>query len=346
MKTILIIDDEPTYLQTVTGMVRNNGYEVIEADDGLKGVKLARSEQPDLVLCDLGMEPVDGFMVLSILRGYPGTRRIPFIIVSGLGDKDNLRRGLALGADGFITKPFAPKEFFESVETWLSRREKSLQHAEEKIEILRGRMSDPLPEEINNSLSDISAVGRQINTGTDATLSARLAWQVRCLQYEIRHASVFSQLQAIGDDPDAAELLRHERGITNALLVKDSTEGMAREFQIDVELQLNADVRSIAMDATYAGFILEAVLFSHIRSFGPAPRIRVISEKLGKTLMIAVEGSSASAGGAPPSVARETSLGMRCAQTLAGFLDGSVSEQRTGAAHQVRINFPDPGGKG
>ena len=68
MKKILLIDDETSIVNSMGALLRSYDYEVVAAVDGLNGLKLAKSEQPDLILCDLNMSPIDGFMTLSILR--------------------------------------------------------------------------------------------------------------------------------------------------------------------------------------------------------------------------------------------------------------------------------------
>lgn len=92
MKKILLIDDETSIVNSMGALLRSYDYEVVAAVDGLNGLKLAKSEQPDLILCDLNMSPIDGFMTLSILRQQADTAHIPFAVVSGKAEAQDVRR--------------------------------------------------------------------------------------------------------------------------------------------------------------------------------------------------------------------------------------------------------------
>ena len=91
MSKILIIDDEEWLREMVNLALRQKGFEVIEAQNGGKGIELARKELPDLILCDVNMEKVNGYATLSSLRNEPSTASIPFILMTGLADHAGMR---------------------------------------------------------------------------------------------------------------------------------------------------------------------------------------------------------------------------------------------------------------
>ena len=94
MKKILVIDDEEWLREMVQMALRQRGYEVIEAGDGAAGIDRARKELPDLILCDVNMDKVDGYLTLSSLREQPATASIPFILMTGLADNAGMRHGM------------------------------------------------------------------------------------------------------------------------------------------------------------------------------------------------------------------------------------------------------------
>src|SRR3974390_3557514 len=109
--------------RNITALLRYKDYQPIAAEDGRKGVELARSEKPDLILCDVMMPELDGYGVLQALQQDAGLALIPFIFLTAKGEKDDLRSGMNLGADDYLTKPVANKELVNAIETRLRRSE-------------------------------------------------------------------------------------------------------------------------------------------------------------------------------------------------------------------------------
>src|SRR5436190_18781258 len=126
MRKILVIEDEPEMRRNITALLRYHDYEPIEAENGRKGVELARREKPDLILCDVMMPELDGYGVLQALQQDAGLALIPFIFLTAKGDKDSLRSGMNLGADDYLTKPVANADLVKAIEARLRR---SQQHA-------------------------------------------------------------------------------------------------------------------------------------------------------------------------------------------------------------------------
>jgi DNA-binding response OmpR family regulator len=105
-KKILVIEDNSEVRENLEEILELSGYEVVVAEDGKVGVDKAISEKPDLILCDVMMPRLDGFGVLNILSKRSQTADIPFIFLTAKTEKSDFRRGMNLGADDYITKPF------------------------------------------------------------------------------------------------------------------------------------------------------------------------------------------------------------------------------------------------
>lgn len=122
---ILIIEDEEPIRQTLRDLLEINGHEVLAAADGDEGIARAEA-RPDLVLCDVNMPKVGGFQVLEAFQARPHLREIPFIFLTALADRESMRRGMALGADDYLTKPFTEREILDAIAA-RQRRQQSLQ---------------------------------------------------------------------------------------------------------------------------------------------------------------------------------------------------------------------------
>ena len=121
MKKILIIEDEPEMRRNIAALLRYRDYEPLAAENGKRGLELARRERPDLILCDVTMPELDGHEVLRRLRADEALALIPFIFLTARGEKEDLRSGMNLGADDYLTKPVGNLDLVRAIETRLQR---------------------------------------------------------------------------------------------------------------------------------------------------------------------------------------------------------------------------------
>ena len=126
MKKILVIEDEPEMRRNITALLRYYDYEPIAAENGRQGIETARREKPDLILCDVMMPELDGYAVLQALQTDASLARIPFIFLTAKGEKDDLRSGMNLGADDYVTKPVANADLVRAIEARLRRSEQQV----------------------------------------------------------------------------------------------------------------------------------------------------------------------------------------------------------------------------
>jgi DNA-binding NarL/FixJ family response regulator len=124
MKKILVIEDEPEMRRNITTLLRYYDYEPVAAANGREGVEAARREKPDLILCDVMMPELDGYGVLQALQSDASLSRMPFIFLTAKGEKHDLRSGMDLGADDYLTKPVANAELVSAIEARLRRAER------------------------------------------------------------------------------------------------------------------------------------------------------------------------------------------------------------------------------
>ncbi len=115
-KKILIIEDDKFLRELIGQKLLKEGYDIVEAVDGEKGIKSIKDEKPDLVLLDLILPGIDGFEVLSKMKKDAATAQTPVIILSNLGQKDDIEKGLKMGADDYLIKAhFTPGEIIDKI---------------------------------------------------------------------------------------------------------------------------------------------------------------------------------------------------------------------------------------
>lgn len=124
VEKILVIDDDAMMRRQITALLAAEGYGTAEARNGREGVTLAAKEKPALVLCDITMPEMNGHRVLEAVRADPAIAHLPFIFLTGWGEKEDLRTGMNLGADDYLVKPVEADELLAAVRSRL-RRHKS-----------------------------------------------------------------------------------------------------------------------------------------------------------------------------------------------------------------------------
>ena len=123
MRTILIIDDHKDIRENIAEILSLDGYQTLQAEDGRRGVEQAIANKPDLIVCDIMMPKLDGYGVLHLLKKNTDTQDIPFVFLTAKADRSDLRKGMDMGADDYITKPFDDFELLNAIETRLKKQD-------------------------------------------------------------------------------------------------------------------------------------------------------------------------------------------------------------------------------
>lgn len=124
-KKILIVEDERDILQLVKMYLEKEGFRVLTASTGSEGLKLTKSEKPDLIILDLMLPEIDGLEVCKRLRSAPDTAMLPIIMLTAKAEESDTVIGLELGADDYVTKPFSPKALVARVKAMFRRIDRS-----------------------------------------------------------------------------------------------------------------------------------------------------------------------------------------------------------------------------
>lgn len=151
MTTILAIEDESTIRENIKEILELEDFDVLTAANGKIGVQLAQQHHPDLIICDVMMPELDGYDVLVALRQDPSTLKIPFIFLSAKATKADFRKGMSLGADDYLTKPFAPKELLEAISTRLEKQTTMMARYAQELERAIGVSAQSVTPELQLS---------------------------------------------------------------------------------------------------------------------------------------------------------------------------------------------------
>ncbi|MET0005249.1 MAG: two-component system response regulator [gamma proteobacterium symbiont of Ctena orbiculata] len=122
-KTILIVDDEPNIVLSVEYLMKREGYQVMTASDGQVAIEMIADTRPDLLILDVMMPRKNGFEVCREIRADPALSELPILMLSAKGREAEIKKGISLGADAYITKPFSTHDLVDKVNQLLQSRE-------------------------------------------------------------------------------------------------------------------------------------------------------------------------------------------------------------------------------
>jgi CRP/FNR family cyclic AMP-dependent transcriptional regulator len=156
MKTILVIEDNEDIRENVAEILTLSDYKVLTAVNGKEGIEVAQKHVPDLIICDIMMPGVDGYGVLHILHKDPATQNIPFIFLTAKSERSDFRAAMEMGADDYITKPFAGNELLNAIESRFKKNEIIRKTLSADLEGLRELQSAVTNNKTLESLSEES----------------------------------------------------------------------------------------------------------------------------------------------------------------------------------------------
>ncbi len=224
---ILVVEDDPAIRNNVVELLVEEGFSVVFAENGADGIALAKGREPSLIICDIMMQGVDGYGVLRAIREHVTTSRIPFIFLTAKAERADIRLGMNLGADDYLTKPFTMSELLEAVRIRLKRVEQLGGPASGRVTPVPRRPSAPSIElgegvVVNDfrmrTLYDQAAraAASQINIlilGETGVGQARLARSVHNLSPRRDGAFLALNCAALTETLLEAELFGHEKGV-------------------------------------------------------------------------------------------------------------------------------------
>jgi two-component system, sensor histidine kinase and response regulator len=245
---ILVIEDAHALRKDILEMLSFEGYDVRGAENGVVGVQAAREYRPDLIICDIMMPELDGYGVLSELQRDTREAIIPFVFLTARTDKGDMRQGMELGANDYLTKPFTASELINTVRTQLKKRQDQLTEAETSMEGLRANIILALPHELRTPLtgilgfSDILASDSQdMSAEKIGEMAQYINSAAQRLYRLIENYLVYAQLEVVLTDPKRMQSIRKFTTLDPRFVVENVIAQKANETQREADLILNVN---------------------------------------------------------------------------------------------------------
>jgi len=224
MVKILIIEDETNIRENLEAILELENFETLAADNGRLGVELALQEQPDLILCDVMMPQLDGYGVLKALKDEPKTALIPLIFLTARSERNDLRRGMELGADDYLTKPFTLDELLMAVRTRLEKQKRFKTELAQEMSQLRSNITRSLPHEFLTPLNGILGITDLLIHYSDSLTKEEVLSYLKDIEQSgqrlhhlVLNLLLFAELELLDADPQRRQVWRGRSSQQTAL---------------------------------------------------------------------------------------------------------------------------------
>ncbi len=279
---ILVIDDEDGLREMVQMALERRGFEVAQAENGAVGVECARQLLPDLVLCDVNMQQMDGYGALAALRAEPSTATIPFILMTGRADNAGMRQGMELGADDYLPKPFSIDALYAAVDARLKKVAVVRQVAEKKLADLRDNISLMLPHELRTPLNGILAYGEMLATDAASLPPEEVAemGQViydsgKRLERLIENFLIYAQIELLAADPQKVAALQQKQTKSPAALIERQARAQAALAKREADLTFELSDRPLPISEEYLSRIVDELVHNAFKFSEAGTPVRV-----------------------------------------------------------------------
>jgi signal transduction histidine kinase len=262
---ILVIEDAQPLRKDIVEMLAFEGFDVVGAENGIQGVQYALETNPDLIICDIMMPELDGYGVLERLRQEPSTRTTPFVFLTARTDRSDVRQGMDMGAEDYLTKPFAASELISTVRAQLRKRAIYAQMSEQKLDELRENIILSLPHELRTPLtsilgfSDILMVDAYtLEPQRIVELSQYINSAALRLYRLIENYLFYAQLELLLNDPARIEVMRRNLTSDPAVIIQDQAYISAQNVGREMDLRMDGlETATLGMGDEYLKKIVE-----------------------------------------------------------------------------------------
>ena len=293
-KRILVIDDEKMVRTAIDVMLTSHNYDVVQCADGEEGLREARSLLPDLIVCDVTMPKMNGFDLIQELRKSNETSNIPFIFLTGQSLQSEMRKGMMLGADDYLTKPFVPDELIRVVELRLKKRDALEQQMQTKLDELRKSISLALPHEFRTPLTGILGFAeilkdsKSLSQEEAAYIGTHIHGSAKRLHRLLENMLLMAELNVDAADPSRIKSLRSSScSIGNVITQRVEAHALEAGRNEDVQASIS-EARIKVLEAHFSR-VIDELLSNALKFSNKGSKVEVKTSIEGGTAVISIE---------------------------------------------------------
>lgn len=267
MVKVLVIEDEEMIRENILDLLDAEDFEGLEAENGRIGVDIAKAEMPDLILCDVMMPELDGYGVLEELRSHPKTVMIPFIFLTAKAEKNDVRSGMELGADDYLTKPCLPDELLKAINTRLDKQARIKQASQGQLDELRESITRSLPHELRTPLNGIMGFAELMiyeaeNLKPDEIreMAGQILVSGKRLHHLIQNFLLYADLELVSKNSDCLNQWRSQSTESIRATVEDVISSKADKFERTADLKYELEDSPVQIEASRLHKLVQEVI--------------------------------------------------------------------------------------
>lgn len=296
MKKVLIIEDEKNIRENIEEILQLKNYEVKTADNGKTGIMEAMLFEPDIILCDIMMPEMDGYEVIQLIRQNKNTTNIPFIFLTAKSERQDTRKGMNLGADDYLTKPFKINELTDAIETRLQRAEKIEKTIEQKIAEIQKQMNQTASHEYNTPLNGILGFTDLMIEYIDSFDKKRILELLDGikesglrLQKTLQNILFYNNLQSLNANPTKKRFFTEGDISLFEDAVKSIAVNIAKNYQRTDDLKINVEAATLQIPDTIFNRITEELIDNALKFSEPETDIEIYGIKQNNTYRFTIK---------------------------------------------------------
>ena len=285
---ILVIEDTQSIREEIKDILSFEGMEVITAENGQEGIDCAKKYSPDLILCDIMMPIKDGYQVFNEIQHDVILKDTPFLFLSAKVTADNIRKGMILGADDYITKPFDIDLLINSIKSRLEKAANRKSSEKEKRETLQNNISKVIPHELLTPLDGIIGVSSIMKEyATDMSpeeiqqFSEAILESGNRLYDTIKKFIYHTEVELLLNDESKKDLLQSEIIEFGALMLSNQCEQVATKHNRLSDLKINPNIFNAKISLSHFEIIISNIVDNAFKfsKKGDAVRIEVVTDE-------------------------------------------------------------------
>ncbi|MDJ0553155.1 MAG: response regulator [Microcoleaceae cyanobacterium MO_207.B10] len=287
MTKILVIEDDKVILTIITDILSAEDFLVIEAENGKQGIKFAQEQVPDLILCDVMMPELDGYEVLKLLRINPLTEAIPFIFLTAKSTKADLREGMELGADDYLTKPFTRDELMGAITTRLEKQVTIKRRSQEQLDELRSHITFSLPHELRTPLNGIIGSSQflidefpELESDEVLTMLKNINVSAHRLYRLIQNFLLYADLELLSKDSERLKVFKTGSLNNCQSILKEVCRKKARSYNRFQDLEIDSENADLQISDPNFRKIIDELLDNAFKFSDSGTKVKIIGKLL------------------------------------------------------------------
>lgn len=286
MKKILVIDDDSGIREGICQILETEGFMVESAPDGQSGLAKALSLQPDIILCDVVMPGMDGYAVISRLRENALTDTIPFVFLTGKSEPGDIRRGMNLGADDYLYKPFSADELLSAIQLRLKRNEALRHRSEMRMNALRDSIGFSMPHELNTPLAAILGFAETIQSDHELLssedvreMAGYIIDSAARLRETIKKFLMFTHLQILAENEEEKTRLRGRTCPISRSTLQSIIKNCSKKYIREQDLSVDAEAAEIAIQYDYLLMMVTELTDNAFKFSAPGQKVTITGHR-------------------------------------------------------------------